>query len=425
MVRPSRLSVCLGVVLALGGFNSVGAQERVQVPASDRPLAVSMSDVFTMGGAEGTGWEELSTVSELVFDAAGNLYALDVQAKRIVVVDRTGELVRTHEQQGGGPGEFRNPLAIAVTPSGELRVFDVGHMAFIYFDAAGNYVEQKSHDLFDGLPLEGVYSDPEGNLVYQSSSIGNGDEDPEQEGTRPIKRLDPRTGDVVTAFAAWSYPRPEVNMTAGGEGMSFSINEGQVAFGPELHIGGLSDGTLVVSDSTAFVVKLVNKEGRISRTLSRAIEPRATTRGDRERYKEARMARLSERGGSSQVMIVGSSSGGSSGRGSGAMNFSDAAVRDMLEQSLEQTTYAEEMPVIAELMTDWADRIWVARSGPGYGEPGPIDVIEPDGNYMGSVPAGAVELPEAFGPDGLVAYVKLDEFDVPSVVVRQLQPELR
>ena len=34
-------------------------------------------------------------------------------------------------------------------------------------------------------------------------------------------------------------------------------------------------------------------------------------------------------------------------------------------------------------------------------------------------------MPNAFGPDGLVAYVTLEEFDVPVVVVRRLPEGIR
>jgi hypothetical protein len=34
------------------------------------------------------------------------------------------------------------------------------------------------------------------------------------------------------------------------------------------------------------------------------------------------------------------------------------------------------------------------------------------------------EIPSAFGPDGLAAYVELDELDVPTVVVRRLPAAL-
>lgn len=43
--------------------------------------------------------------------------------------------------------------------------------------------------------------------------------------------------------------------------------------------------------------------------------------------------------------------------------------------------------------------------------------------YLGTIPDS--RLPNAFGPDGLVAYVGLDDFDVPTVVVRRVPEGIR
>ena len=56
---------------------------------------------------------------------------------------------------------------------------------------------------------------------------------------------------------------------------------------------------------------------------------------------------------------------------------------------------------------------------------GPIDVLTPDGGYMGTYPAGAVALPDAFGPDGLAAFIEKDEMDVETVVVKRLRRSAR
>jgi hypothetical protein len=55
---------------------------------------------------------------------------------------------------------------------------------------------------------------------------------------------------------------------------------------------------------------------------------------------------------------------------------------------------------------------------------GPIDVLTPTGQYQGTFAVGATEIPSSFGPDGLAAFVELDDFDVPTVVVRRLPPVL-
>jgi len=57
--------------------------------------------------------------------------------------------------------------------------------------------------------------------------------------------------------------------------------------------------------------------------------------------------------------------------------------------------------------------------------PGPIDVVTADGRYVGTFATEATALPDAFGPDGMAAFIELDEFDVASVVVRRLPAGVR
>lgn len=51
-------------------------------------------------------------------------------------------------------------------------------------------------------------------------------------------------------------------------------------------------------------------------------------------------------------------------------------------------------------------------------------MITATGDYVGTLDA-SVGLPDAFGPDGRVAYLVRDELDVPRVAVKQLPAELR
>ncbi|MDE2793952.1 MAG: hypothetical protein OXL34_03950 [Gemmatimonadota bacterium] len=44
----------------------------------------------------------------------------------------------------------------------------------------------------------------------------------------------------------------------------------------------------------------------------------------------------------------------------------------------------------------------------------------PDGRYHGSYRAGTTGIPDAFGPDGLGAYVESNELGVQTVVVRKV-----
>ena len=68
----------------------------------------------------------------------------------------------------------------------------------------------------------------------------------------------------------------------------------------------------------------------------------------------------------------------------------------------------------------------VRRHGEEPGnDAGPIDVLTMDGRDIGTYAEGEVALPAAFGPDGLVAFIERDEFDVARVVVRRLPTEVR
>ena len=84
-----------------------------------------------------------------------------------------------------------------------------------------------------------------------------------------------------------------------------------------------------------------------------------------------------------------------------------------------------ELSVIRALSATWDGRIWVQRRGDEWNSDGPIDVLTSEGDYIGTFATGAVALPDAFGPDGLVAFVERDEFEVQTVVVRRLPPEIR
>ena len=81
--------------------------------------------------------------------------------------------------------------------------------------------------------------------------------------------------------------------------------------------------------------------------------------------------------------------------------------------------------MLRSLVTTWDGRIWVQRWGDEPESAGPIDVLTAEGEYIGTYPIGATKMPDAFGPDGLAAFIEFDEFEVASVAVRRLPTEVR
>ena len=102
-----------------------------------------------------------------------------------------------------------------------------------------------------------------------------------------------------------------------------------------------------------------------------------------------------------------------------------AALAEMARERIQNMEFYHEVPVVRDLQTSWEGTIWVLRRGEEPASDGPIDVLTPDGRYIGTFAAGTTAMPDAFGPDGLAAFIERDEFDVASVVVRRLPADVR
>ena len=97
-----------------------------------------------------------------------------------------------------------------------------------------------------------------------------------------------------------------------------------------------------------------------------------------------------------------------------------STMTDMMRRNAESMEFHPVVPVVRSLRTSWEGNIWVQRRGEEPVSDGPIDVLTPDGRYLGTFAADATAMPSAFGPDGLVAFVERDELDVQTVVVYEL-----
>ena len=94
---------------------------------------------------------------------------------------------------------------------------------------------------------------------------------------------------------------------------------------------------------------------------------------------------------------------------------------ESIRNRIESLEFADQIPVVGGLGTSWDGLIWVHRYGENPLDDGPIDVLAPDGRYLGTYPPGTTRLPTAFGPDGLVAFVQTDALGVETVVAKRLE----
>lgn len=400
---------------------TAGAQVMVDLPGLDRPLSMVADEIFSVGSIEGEEWESFSRVRQVAFDGQGNLYILDAQNFRVVKVGPGGEFIATLGRAGGGPGEFGLPLTFSVTEAGEVRVFDLRQQGFTVFNPDGSFettVRVAGGEFFS--PNGALLTLPDGRMVdgglsRRAFQVMGGEEE-DQLGPRPIHLIS-LSGDpqITTAYDAWNP------LTAVGTQREGMVNAGGIqapgpplrAFDAGLFVGVFPDGRIAVADSSAYTIKFVYPGRGLVQRLRRPFTPRRANRRDQADERDRQMEQIAARETSGGSMRV-STSDGRSGR------IGSDRVAAFLTARVEGMEFGEEIPVLAGMAVDWAGRIWVHRAGPRIGEDGTIDLIDNDGGYVGSIAAGDFRIPDAFGPNGLAAYIETDALDVPRVVVKRL-----
>lgn len=424
MRYPHRLlptpGVFLGLLLFGCGEGSGGAGQGGPkgLDGPDFTIEPELETVYTVGALEGEVWETFGNVSNLAFDPDGNLYILDRDASHVVMVDRAGGYVRTISKKGEGPGELANPFGMVLLTGPRIAVYDFAKRGFQVFSREGEFLEGVAFDPQRGMPGRRLWADPQDRVVSAGGirfRMGPDGPDAPPPG-RPIERFG-LDGSQETLYTAWQAPPPEEE--ASGE---LSTSSGSMrlqmramrAFDPQLQVGVLSDGRIAVVDSVGYRVKLVTEAGAVASTLERPIEPVPVTDRIAEAERERQLAELAEGGGPGGAVMLTATSGGG-----GSIGVDREAIRKMMEDRIADMLFADAIPVIAAVAVDWNDRIWLQRSAlPG--EDGPTDVLTPDGRYLGTIAPDGMRIPQAFGPEGLVAYVEEDDLGVQTVRVARL-----
>ena len=423
-----------------------GVQEIVDLPVKDRLLTADFVEVLRVGDSTGGAWQELTNVTGLGFDAGGNLYIANAPGYgdlEGVIVTPRGELGATFGRTGDGPGEFRSVGAMVALADGRVVVSDVGHAGYHIFGSDGEF--ERLVRFPGGLPSLNpilrayrrgderariLRADRSGNLfsrmprttrVSESESTGGvmSARGEAVEGPRRVERIlldgdEARTEIVVTG---WNPPGPTRLM----------------AFTPKFLFDALPGGGVAYSDSAAYAIKIADPAGKVVRLLRRAFEARPVSDDIRRDYTRRRIdeshsalsEELTRHGGLVRELLE------------RAASAPQALRESLIEDMIEEVQFYPEIPLVDDLRATWNGTLWVRRTpkdgypseSVGVGRlaesPAPIDVVTSDGRYVGTFPALVADMPIAFGPDGLVAFVEIDEFDVPTVIVKRLPHEVR
>lgn len=430
-----RLSAGLALACLVTAAQSATAQER------DRNLEAGFPEVYRAGGVSAPDWAQFTDPTAMAFDGSGNLFVLDMGADEVVVIGPGGELVRMIGGAGEGPGEFQLATDMVVWRDGRMAVADGGHNAYQVFSPTGE-LEHFVGMGGGGGPLAAmttmrmdIRGTPDGGaLVAQgmpnmlggmfdaiAEMTGGETDDDDGVDDRGLERLD-LSGDVIVAvpiLQTWSLPSEPAeeltmeDMTDVSAVLRQTIGQA-TQYLPALLWDLLPDGTIAYSDSSAYAIKLVDADGATSIVVQRALDPEAVTPRIRTATIERRIEEMQENAESVPAMAR------------GMMEMFAGDYMEGMREGLEDAPFFPEVPVVRAVRATWDGSLWIQRRGEEpWDDSGPIDVFGADAEYVGTFPVDQTGMPIAFGPDGRVAFVEKDEFDVPTIVVKTLPAGVR
>lgn len=374
-----RTTVAAGMVLVLARSliaAPLAAQQVITLPAEDRLLDADFEEVYRVGAVAGEDWETFGNVGDLAFDGVGNLYVVDTQGAQIVVVNPEGGFVRQLGGVGQGPGEFDQHnttlIRIAVLSDGRVAAFD---QRFSLFGPDGEFERTvRLRDAMIVMPRldvdrrgDGVLATGEVRIIDSAMPRGPADGTLPQPEYRHVVRMDLIDNQAALDTVAYAWLPP-------GEATGFR---------PPLIVGALPRGGVAYTDSTAYAIKVAGADGTLERVLTRPFVPEPVTDRIRQDERERRLKRLE-----------GDWEAGRSGGERGAM------MAGAMRAQAESMEFHPVVPVVRRLRTSWEGYIWVQRRGAEPVSDGPIDVLTPDGRYLGTFSADGTAMPGALGPAG-------------------------
>lgn len=270
MIRLGRFVPCALVLW----FGTTLAAQETGAGAADCPIPLDgFEELWRVGGTSATGWDAFGSVRTVAFTPHGGVVVHDRRAKRVVVVGPGGELVHELADEGDGPGEFRFIHTVLVGQDGGFTVYDGSHQAFKLFTGTGQFRTAVRVGVDASAPWIRPPLTPSNRSDAAFLAV------PTDSGrTRMIERVVFEDNSVRTEpfYQAWRSAEQGLR-----DGVTFEITystmtgqpEAAEAFFPQLQMDRLPGGGLLVVDSSAYEVKILDPAGSVTGVVCRPIAP--------------------------------------------------------------------------------------------------------------------------------------------------------
>jgi hypothetical protein len=345
-------------------------QARLPVgPETDRQIAVTLSPLFTIGGADAER-VELTTIypRDVAGTADGRVTFLDRTDSRVVTVGKTGRVEWVAGRKGQGPGELRVPGFVISDPDGFVSVWDNGRGTLLNFDQAGK--------------LHSEVRMPDVGLAQGMRHRGLGDVMVAQSRGERMSLLD-RRGEVSVEVASRTnlpsrrVPTPECEIT------DYPVRP---IFAPDF-LWDHGHGLNVINLDGSFAMEFRDASGR------------AWVASRRKGGRPSTPALAREQVGAGPNVSV-----------AGGRPCRIPASRILATAEVLPTVPAYSRLVIAPDTTVWAVRYSVGS------EPRQADLYSPRTGYLGTVALRAAD-PIGFRTDGAMISLEVDDDEIPRIVV--------
>jgi len=325
-----------------------------------------------IGSASDEGPALFGEIAAVEADSLGRLWVLDRQAKELRVFDARGGHVRTIGREGGGPGEFRNPIGLAWAPDGTIWVADPSAGRFTVFDSAGTFIDSHPRRLTgSSYPWVGGFGADA--RLHEVLVIM----DPAQGSTRTaLVRYDAAMEPADTlALPAHRDDRFELRRENGFMAV-------QVPFAPYSVLALDPRGFVWTGVNDRYRFAQARPGGDTTRIVEREARPVPVSAEEREEA-VGQLEWFREQGG-----------------------------------RIDAGRIPGQKPAFSQLLVDPEGTVW-ARPARAKGEPGAaFDVFDAEGRYLGRVdlPGGMDQQPAPVIRGGALYGVARDSLDIPRVV---------
>ncbi len=297
--------------------------------------------------------QELWQIRDYVRAADGSIALLSGGTSRVLVFDASGKRLRTFGREGGGPGEFTRPAALALAGPDTLLVLD-GHEIEV-FRLDGTWLS--SHRV---APLRGALGvgnvatptmvAPDGSILAMVLRPRGG---PPPGMHRPDLGLAVLpSGGHAPVFLGW-YGGIEQERLEGPRGGNVIP---PFARSSVWSIGASTDAQFLVADNARYDIHVFNNRGTLRQIVRRDYEPVAVTEEWVEQWKTVQRA--------------------------ASWNQERLAA---LERAWARMKVHETLPTLESLAADALGNLWVLRPTPHEDGDRSFDVFEPQGRFLGEV----------------------------------------